>query len=557
MIAPSREVRFGILGQGRTFPAWQARCIEELLRLPGVRHALLVVPDESHPSRRIETPRTAPLLFQAYSDLVRPRAFRPVDMHETSARVPSLKYRLRTEDGSSPAYDESDTGRIREHDLDFMLHFASGVVPRELLDTARYGVWSFHFDDDERYRGPQPCFWEVYHGDSVNGALLQRLTSRADARIVLRRGFFRTALHSLRHNIDEVHFGAAAWAANVCKDILAGHTSYIEGPPSLASAPILAAPTNSEMVRLLTRQTRKAVRRVGRGLLRHEEWCIGIVERPIASFLEPHDSMPVRWFRPPREGRFLADPFGVEIDGVLHILYEDFRYRTSKGVIATILASDSGPASPPTVALELPVHASYPYLFMDRGEIFCVPETHEARAVGLYRALDFPTRWEKAATILRGPAALDATVFRHEGRWWLTYTDLDAGQYVHLFVWHAQDLEGPWEPHALNPVKSDVRSARPAGTPFVHAGNLYRPAQDCSRTYGGRITVNRIRRLTPDQFAEEPAAVIEPFSDGPFPDGIHTISAVGDVTLIDGKRHRFIPSAIPYVIRSSRSEPGA
>ena len=69
--------------------------------------------------------------------------------------------------------------------------------------------------------------------------------------------------------------------------------------------------------------------------------------------------------------------------------------------------------------------------------------------------------------------------------------------------------------------------------------------------------MNRILRLTPDDFAEETAAVLGPDPSGPFPDGIHTLSAVGDVTLIDGKRHRFIPSAIPYVIRSSRSGSGS
>ncbi len=61
--------------------------------------------------------------------------------------------------------------------------------------------------------------------------------------------------------------------------------------------------------------------------------------------------------------------------------------------------------------------------------------------------------------------------------------------------------------------------------------------------------INRVSRLAPTEFAEQPAAVVEPFAKSPFPDGIHTISRVGDVTLIDSKRYRFIPSAIPYVLR--------
>src|SRR5213596_456309 len=55
---------------------------------------------------------------------------------------------------------------------------------------------------------------------------------------------------------------------------------------------------------------------------------------------------------------------------------------------------------------------------------------------------------------------------------------------------------GPWRPHPGNPVKVDVRSSRPAGGPFLFGGNLYRPAQDCSRTYGGGITINRVTHLS-------------------------------------------------------------
>ena len=75
----------------------------------------------------------------------------------------------------------------------------------------------------------------------------------------------------------------------------------------------------------------------------------------------------------------------------------------------------------------------------------------------------------------------------------------------------------------------------------MHEGVLYRPAQDCSTTYGRRIVVNRVLELTPEQFREETAAAFEPDKTGPFPAGLHTLSAVADYTLIDGKRFLFVP----------------
>ena len=544
--APTHPIRFGVLCDGPMIPTWQARTIQELRRVPGTSLALLVFPEEGS----LDGSRPVGLLFRAYVASHPSRALRPVDMALAFQGVPSLRCHTMTERGVTRRYDESDVRRIRAYDLDFLLQCGLGILDGGILQGARYGVWSFEHADEPPYGGIPPCLWPIYDGEAVTGAVLRRVAGRVGGGIPLRTGCFRTALHSLRQNIDEVHFGVVGWPANVCQDLRLGQTAYLEGPSAPTPAAPSRIPSNRQMMRLVVRQTRNAVRRAARALLRHEEWCIGIADVPISAFLETRGEKRVRWLNPPERGRFIADPFGAQIDRVTHILYEDFRYATSKGVIGTVEATASGTPRMPRVAIELPVHASYPYLVVDREEIYCIPETNEAREVGLHRAVDFPTRWEKIGTLLSGVAALDPTVFPHDGRWWLTCTDREVGENMPLFVWHARNLEGPWEPHALNPVKTDIRSSRPAGTPFVHGGILYRPAQDCSRMYGGAIVINRVVRLTPTEFAEEPAATVEPFSESPFPDGIHTLSGVGDITLIDSKRHRFVPSAIPYVIRN-------
>ncbi len=550
-IASLRPIRFGVLCDGPKIPTWQARSIEELRRVPGTSLALVVfsadkLPDGSRPTS---------LLFRAYVASRPPRSLRPVDMALAFQGVPSLQCNTTTRDGLARRYDESDVRRIRAFDLDFLLQCGSGVPDGEILRGARYGVWSFQHEDEPRYGGILASLWPIYDGDAVTVGVLRRSAGAVDNGIALRNGYFRTALHSLRQNVDEMHFGVVGWPANMCQDLRLGQTAYLEGPAAGTPVVVSRILSNRQMMRFLVRQTRHAIRRAARAAFRHEEWCIGVADVPINRFLEARGEKRVRWLDPPERGRFIADPFGAQIDGVTHILYEDFRYATSKGVIGTIEAAASGPPRIPQVAIELPVHASYPYLVVDRGEIYCIPETNESREIGLHRAVDFPTRWEKVGTLVSGVAALDPTVFRHEGRWWLTCTDRDVGENMPLFVWHARNLEGPWEPHALNPVKADIRSSRPAGTPFVHGAILYRPAQDCSRMYGGGIVINRIVRLTPTEFAEEPAATVEPFSESPFPDGIHTLSGVGDITLIDSKRHRFVPSAIPYVLRN-RPVPG-
>ena len=165
-----------------------------------------------------------------------------------------------------------------------------------------------------------------------------------------------------------------------------------------------------------------------------------------------------------------------------------------------------------------------------------MPETHQAREISLYQAKRFPYEWYKADTLIRGIAGLDATILEFGEYWWLMCCDNDVSSLGGLFIWYARSLKGPWLPHAANPVKKSIYSSRPAGTPFVRNGCLYRPAQDCSKTYGWRVVLNRVTRLTPTEFEEQPVATIEPYANSEYPHGIHTISAAGGVTLVDGKR---------------------
>jgi hypothetical protein len=280
-------------------------------------------------------------------------------------------------------------------------------------------------------------------------------------------------------------------------------------------------------------------------LLFTEQWNVGIVDRPIEAFLSPGHLPEVRWLPTHGRHRYLADPFGLPAgEGApLTILAEDFDHRTLQAFITSVEARPDGSFGAPRPALELPLHLSYPYVFAHRGEVYCIPATEDAGEIRLYRARRYPADWEQSAVLVPGFAAADPTLFEHEGRFWIFASDHATGSWTRLFAFHAPGLLGPFTPHAENPIKVDVRSARPAGTPFVAGGQLYRPAQDCSRAYGGAVTINRVTRLTSTEFSEEPARRVEPDPRSPFPDGLHTLAAVGDRTLIDAKRMIFVGAA--------------
>jgi hypothetical protein len=275
--------------------------------------------------------------------------------------------------------------------------------------------------------------------------------------------------------------------------------------------------------------------------LKIQDWNVGVIAQPISNFLKPQNDLKITWLPTPGKEKYLADPFGLIRNNRICILCEEFDYSTRKGRIVCFEESDDHAFVASRVALELPIHVSYPYLLEWDGKTYCVPETGQAREVSLYRAQEFPYKWKKVSTLIGNFAGLDASPFEFDGRWWLTCTNLEDGPWEKLFIWYADDLMGPWQPHTANPVKISRRSSRPAGTPFMHEGTLYRPAQDCSNGYGQNVVINRVRRLTTEEFEEEEVACVKPFQ-APYLEGLHTLSSIDGLTLIDGRRLRTVAS---------------
>jgi hypothetical protein len=53
------------------------------------------------------------------------------------------------------------------------------------------------------------------------------------------------------------------------------------------------------------------------------------------------------------------------------------------------------------------------------------------------------------------------------------------------------------------------------------------------------VVINRIDRLSPTEFVESIAARIDPIAGGPYPDGFHTLNAMGSKTVFDSKKFEF------------------
>ena len=533
-------MRVGVLcpDLGTTLPAWQARCLSRLFAVDRIEAALKIVetppadPGSATGPARGVRPFAGLLgrLFHAFANR-RARALRPTLVEPLLGQLPTVSLPAGRH---PPATGDEIVAAIRSADLDLILHFGRNVVPDDVASLPRYGTWAFDFDE-KASAGIRIGFWEVYHRVAVTRASLRRLLP-PDAEVILSEGFFKTAMYSYPRTRDTVLLGVAEWPARVCRQLLANAML----PAVARSRPTSTgqSATNRQVVLLLLRSAARFVVAAVATLLRVDHWNVGIVAEPIATFLRPEAEVPIHWLPEPPRGWYVADPFAPSCGLESGLLVEAFDYRSGKGRIAIVNARDSTAVPEPVIAE--PIHLSYPFLLEHEGAIYCVPDTHQARAVHLYQATAFPRQWVRRATLIEGFAGIDASIVRHDGLWWLFCSEHEELPNHTLYVWYAEDLTGPWTRHVANPVKVDVRSSRPAGTPFVHEGRLYRPAQDCSRTYGGAVAINHVSRLTPTEYHEEVRSVIEPDVTGPYPRGFHTLSACGQCTLVDGMRRRFI-----------------
>ena len=266
-----------------------------------------------------------------------------------------------------------------------------------------------------------------------------------------------------------------------------------------------------------------------------EYWRIGVIDRPIGSLLVADTFPEIHWLSTDDAAGYWADPFGVPGDPE-RLVCEFFNERTGIGHLEILqIGTNRSIVERKPLTVGNGTHVSFPHVFEFEGRRLGVAEMVASRQCMLHE-LDAEGVWLPLFPLLDDVAAADPALVFREDRWWLAFTDNDLGKHDKLYLYYADRLEGPWKPHANNPVKCDIMSARMAGGFFYHDGELYRPAQDCLETYGAGIVIHKILNLTPTCFEEIPVRRILPEKNGTCRHGLHTLNAWGDKTLIDGKR---------------------
>jgi hypothetical protein len=381
--------------------------------------------------------------------------------------------------------------------------------------------------------GPEPSFLStVGRRATTSCAHLVSKDARADAQIVetivaqadsaswvrtRSAAHDRTAAALLRHLRLRARSGGPREGRGALTETA---TAHVSGRPSFLGVASL----------LVSRRTRR---------WRYEtQWLIAIRRRDEhATALS--DTTRYRVCRP-TNGHSYADPFLASTDdGRSFVFFEDLPPGRRRAVISCSEVDRDGCLSSPEVVLARDYHLSYPLVFRDGDDWYMLPETSEHRTIELYRAVEFPTRWELARTLAANVIALDTTPVVVDDVTWI-FSSLARGsarQTDMVSLFWCESLDSEWHHHPANPVVTDIRRSRSAGRIFERGGRLYRPSQDGSRRYGYALTFNEITRLTEDDYQEQPASRIEPhWIEG----GIctHHYDASGEFEVIDAQVRR-------------------
>jgi hypothetical protein len=525
---------------GNALQQWQVDCLNDLLKLNFVEPILLIenkiqIQEKQNFLSKVFTYPYSLLLYRFHKRVHKIQKQSLAAFPEQLSDVQRIKCSAKKKGKHSEYFAISDIEKIKSFKLDFIIRFGFNIIRGEILNSATLGVWSYHHGDETKFRGGPPCFWEVYKNEKTAGAILQRLTNKLDGGIVLKKGHFEVVNHSYNDTITNVYNLSSGWIKQVCIDIKNGSAYYFTNKESITAAPIYTFPRNGVMFLNWFKKIGRKLKFHFDSLFKPEDWRVGIIKTENKYEIAENLSKKITWYEKPSRNGYYADGFMIKEGEKNYLLVEDYSYKVSKGKISFIDLSSNKTST----LIEDDFHLSYPSAFIFNNKTFVLPEAADSGAITLYEVELETAQIIKRHNLLSNIRAYDPTLLHYNNKWWLFCTQKETHSNTCLHIYYSEDLYGPYKPHNNNPVKTDIGSARPAGSFFKLNDKIVRPSQNCSKTYGGSVVLNKMHVLNEIEFIEEKTDEIFPFEKTKFNKGVHTLNTQVGLLVIDAKRYRF------------------
>ena len=439
--------------------------------------------------------------------------------------------------------DDQDIERIRTYNIDILIQIGVSSVSNQILNLAKYGIWSFCFENSRNCNHSPQTFWEVIKKRSEivfrlmmltesNNKVLATYTTLPDNLSITKckNNCFWKAASILPRKIDELNrLGELDFFKKVNESLNSANFSSYE---------IQKVPSNSKALYDIVKFKWVRILKILKSFKYFDQWIL--LFNIEGSTLFSTDFSKFKKIIPPKD-RFWADPHVIKKNDRYYIFIEELIYTENKGFISVIEMDNLGNYKDSVKVLETDYHLSFPFIIEDQGEIYMIPESKQNNNIYLYKCVDFPYKWELEIILMENVKAVDTVVIFKNKKYWL-FTNMveneGSSYYDDLYLFSSDTLvSNKWKPHPENPIVSDVKNARMAGKLFVLNDNIYRPSQNCSNHYGYGMQINKVIELNETSYIEETICSINPDWDKNIR-STHSITNVDNLTVIDAQYKR-------------------
>lgn len=265
----------------------------------------------------------------------------------------------------------------------------------------------------------------------------------------------------------------------------------------------------------------------------NDTWQIGVLKlngKPLDKLFQAD----LTWYKFSNY-EYEADPFFLVIEEQIYVLFEAFSIKSLYGKIKAFDFKGNEYDFFSEINLN-GYHKSYPFIFYDNGEIYCLPEECEKNNITLYKFNAPLNRFVFERVILSGEEFIDTNIFKKNNLYFVSTSTKDKPGKQRFF--YSKSLNDEFIEHPFSPIKVSSKYGRNGG--FInYKEKIYRVSQDFTNFYGEKISIFEIANCSASIYLEEKVTDIDVKSLDIDCVGIHTLTNYKDYFLFDGKRKQF------------------
>lgn len=507
-----KKLRIAVITKPKHILFWQQTVIQSLMNTQFSKVILNINVNKDVYQKTIPKHKISilwKLFTTADSKLFSPNPNASKKVNDTKAlnNIPSIKIS-----------NDFRTNDLLGHNLDVIIDFSELDIIGKLKNSAKYGVWFLnHCNLDTMNKRPYGI-WEMLKKSPETSGVLRYINSEMQFPKTIDQVFSCTDILSYKRNFNDILWQTHSLIKNNIKLLATDESLFNKKLNTFSDVynnkPIevpFSPPSNIKILSFASSLYLKKALQILGSTFKFDQWALIFFNNKNNE--DPYNLKNYTKILPPKD-RFWADPFLIKHNNKTYLFIEELIYKNKLGHLAVMEIDDDGNYTKPETIMVKDYHLSYPFVFEDNGIFYMIPETSGNKDIQLYKATDFPLKWELEKTIMNDVIAVDTTIYKENDTYWMfTNMKKHKGQskHVELNLFSSKDLVADeWTPHPLNPIVTDIKTARPAGKLFVSNNKLYRPSQNCSNHYGYGLNISEITDLSNKDYKEKIIAAIKP-----------------------------------------------